>query len=83
MGLRSRVRLLAPRERPMVVKACTYELREGPCHDMPSVAVWRDRGTGIRIFACAKHDDTLDRNIRRAKAMKWWTRRPIPVASNA
>lgn len=67
----------------MVYKACTFGLEEGPCHELPSVAVWRSKATKRRIWTCPKHDKTLDQNLRKAQARSGFTRQAIGTEGRA
>jgi len=60
----------------MTYKACTFGTANGPCHTMPSVAAWTEKGTagGKRIWVCKFHDELLDKNLRKAEARSGWRR---------
>lgn len=67
----------------MVYKACTFGMEHGPCHTMPTVAVWTRKGPGDkRIWACRLHDEVLGRNLRKAGHRSGWRRTAIKDGGN-
>lgn len=70
----------------MTYKACTFGTERGPCHALPTVAAWTEKGTngGKRIWVCKYHDELLAKNLKRAQARSGWRRTafaPSDIAS--
>lgn len=64
----------------MVVRACTWGTKEGPCYAMPAVAVWTEKGTGKKTWTCLEHDKRIDQRLRQTHLRSTYTRKEISDA---